>query len=197
MKKRKVAVFDFDGTITTKDTLLDFIKFSCGSFKFYSGLFLFSPFLMLMKLHLLPNWWVKQKFFSWFFKGWNYSEFACKGKEFSPRIKKMINLETQNIIISLLSNDVNIYVVSASINEWVVPCCKDIGIENVICTKVEVKDNVLTGKFATKNCYGQEKVDRFLEIEPDRTSYFLYAYGDSLGDRQIIDFADEGHWVHV
>ena len=33
--KRTVAVFDFDGTLTTKDTLLEFIKFSCGTGKFY------------------------------------------------------------------------------------------------------------------------------------------------------------------
>ena len=37
--KRTVAVFDFDGTLTTKDTLLEFIKFSCGTGKFYFALY--------------------------------------------------------------------------------------------------------------------------------------------------------------
>lgn len=40
--KRTVAVFDFDGTLTTKDTLLEFIKFSCGTGKFYLFFALYS-----------------------------------------------------------------------------------------------------------------------------------------------------------
>ena len=42
------------------------------------------------------------------------------------------------------------------------------------------------------NCYGQEKVNRFLQVEPDRKSYVLYAYGDSSGDKEMIALADVG-----
>lgn len=50
----------------------------------------------------------------------------------------------------------------------------------------------LTGKFSSKNCFGQENVNRLLEKEPQRDSYYLYAYGDSNGDREMLAFADEG-----
>jgi phosphoserine phosphatase len=31
-----------------------------------------------------------------------------------------------------------------------------------------------------------------LAVLPDRKSYYLYAYGDSKGDKEMICFADEG-----
>lgn len=51
--KRTVAVFDFDGTLTTKDTLLEFIKFSCGTGKFYFVFLLYIPLLVLMEAKTL------------------------------------------------------------------------------------------------------------------------------------------------
>ena len=67
------------------------------------------------------------------------------------------------------------------------------GVTATIGTKVEVDPGgKLTGRFLTKNCYGPEKVNRLLEIEPDRRKYFLYAYGDSRGDKEILEFADRG-----
>ena len=48
---KRVAVFDFDGTITRKDTLIEFIRFAKGSAALYWGLLLHLPWLILMKLH--------------------------------------------------------------------------------------------------------------------------------------------------
>ena len=68
MEKRGVAAFDFDGTITRKDTLLEFIKFVKGVSSCYRGLLLYAPLLVAYKLKLYPNWKVKQRFFAHFFK---------------------------------------------------------------------------------------------------------------------------------
>jgi phosphoserine phosphatase len=46
----------------------------------------------------------------------------------------------------------------------------------------------------SKNCFGQEKINRLLEEFPDRRSYKLIAYGDSSGDKELIDFADKGFY---
>ena len=65
----RIAVFDFDGTVTTKDTLLEFIKFVRGPVSFYAGFLRYAPQLLAYKLGLYPNWKVKQQIFSHFFKG--------------------------------------------------------------------------------------------------------------------------------
>ena len=57
----RIYAFDFDGTLTTKDTLIEFIRFSKGRVRLFLGFLLFSPLLILMKLHLYPNWKAKQR----------------------------------------------------------------------------------------------------------------------------------------
>lgn len=196
MAKRCIAVFDLDSTLTTKDTLLEFIKFACGVPRFYWGFLLFCPILILMKLHLFPNWKAKQLFFSHFFKGWEYNDFKAKGQLFANEIEKMENRKMLEKLNDHLNHSDVVYVISASIFEWVQPWCEKIGVSRVLATQIEVDANgIISGRFATKNCYGKEKVRRLLEVEPERRSYILYAYGDSRGDKEMIAFSDYGSEV--
>ena len=59
----KVAAFDFDGTLTTKDTLLDFLTFCFGFKKLFIGFLLLSPALLLYKLKLTSNEKAKERVF--------------------------------------------------------------------------------------------------------------------------------------
>lgn len=125
----------------------------------------------------------------------SYNDFCKRGKEFSNVINRILRKEQIEILKKHHQQEDKIYVISASIEEWVAPWCKENGIENLICTKIEVDEKeVITGRFSSANCFGKEKVNRFLEMEPMRDSYFLYAYGDSAGDEAIINFADKGIW---
>ena len=81
--KRKVYCYDFDGTITRKDTLLEFIKYTKGTSRFLQGFLLYSPLLILMKLHLYPNYKVKQKVFSYFFRGESIDAFNHQCRSFA------------------------------------------------------------------------------------------------------------------
>lgn len=188
---RKVAVFDFDGTLTTEDTLLEFIKFTHGETAFFMGFSIFAPILILMKFHLYPNWKAKQYIFSWFYEDMEYATFVDFGEKFAEHIETIRNETTINQLQDFKSEGADVYVVSASIDDWVRPFCNRLGVKDVLGTKVEVKDGKLTGRFLTKNCYGQEKVNRLLEIEPNRNEYYLYAFGDSRGDKEMLEFADK------
>ena len=48
----KIYAFDFDGTLTTRDTLIAFIRYACGTSRFLLGFLLHAPLLGLMKLRL-------------------------------------------------------------------------------------------------------------------------------------------------
>ena len=193
MEKRKIAVFDFDGTLTTKDTLTEFIIFTHGKFSCYMGLLVFLPLILLMKLHILPNYKVKQWLFAWFYKGMKHSEFKAYGERFTDKIEPIVRTAVRNELARFAEAGADIYVVSASIDEWVRPFCMRLGVKEVLATRIEVGANgLLTGRFLTPNCYGQEKVNRLLAVEPNRESYCLYAYGDSRGDREMLVYADRG-----
>ena len=192
MNRETIAVFDFDGTLTRKDTFLEFIKFSKGKWRFYFGFLLFSPLLVAMKLKLLPNGKIKQCIFSYFYKGVSIEKFNnwCQG--FSPEIDKIIR---PKVLETLKSNKNKVIIISASVENWIRPWAEKTGVEAILATKIETDNNdLLTGKFLTKNCYGEEKVNRLLSAFPNRSEYTLIAYGDSRGDRELIEFADEGFY---
>lgn len=196
MDKKTIAVFDFDGTITTKDTLLEFIKFSRAKHRFYIGFLLFSPLLVAMKLRLYPNWRVKQQLFSYFYKGISIEDFNNWGVAFRPVIENMLRPKAIKALNFHKAQGDTIVIISASIENWIKPWAEKAGIDRVLSTQIEVDANgLLSGKFLTRNCYGKEKVNRLLDKFPNRNEYRLIVYGDSQGDKALIDASDEGFYT--
>lgn len=191
-KKTTIVALDFDGTITTKDTFLEFIKFSKESMRFYIGFLLFSPLLVGMKLKLYPNRKAKQRIFSHFFKGTNIRDFNRLCEDFCRISQSLLRPQAIERINRHIENGDTLLIISASIENWVAPFARQLNIPVILCTQLEIDANdCLTGQFSTENCYGQEKVNRLLSIFPDRDAYELIACGDSRGDKELMAFADK------
>lgn len=202
--KKKVYLFDFDGTLTNADTLLEFIRYACGRRRFFIGFALFSPLLVLMKLHLYPNYRAKQRLFAWYFKGMSVDNFDLVCRRFAHHNQRLMRQKALDRLREIFHNNETLCVVSASIDNWVRPFFDNISKASrsdfrVIGTEVEVDtDGVLTGRFRTHNCYGAEKVRRVLEAMPqlksNRDDFWVVACGDSRGDKELLEFADEAHF---
>lgn len=188
---RKIFAFDFDGTLTTCDTLLAFIRYAKGTKAMFWGFLFHAPLLLLMKLRLYPNWKAKQHIFSYFFKGTSLEEFDDQCRQFAADNLHLLRLEGIKTLLRAKDDGADVVIVSASIDNWVQPFFPTV---TIIGTQIEVSDNRLTGRFLTPNCYGEEKVRRLLALFPDRSTYRLIAYGDSRGDKQLLAFADEAHY---
>lgn len=194
MEQKKIAVFDFDGTITNNDSLMEFLKFTHGGIKLYWGFFVLSPVLILYVLKIIPNYTAKQILFTWFYRGWDIGRFNMKCRQFSTVINSAIRPKALQQINDYRAQGIKVVIITASPENWVQPWANANGIGEVIGTQLAVDNrNRLTGRFLSKNCYGQEKVNRFLEKYPYRNSYILEAYGDSHGDKELIAFADKGY----
>ena len=193
---RKIYAFDFDGTLTTKDTLLEFIRFAKGSGQMFCGFLLFSPLLILMKLHLFPNWKVKQKIFSYFFKGMKIDDFNALCTRFAERNKHLLRpAGIEKVKQAIAEEHTTVLIISASIDNWVRPFFDEIDKKiQVLGTQIETKEGRLTGQFTSKNCYGEEKVNRLTALYPHREAYYLIAFGDSRGDKELLAFADKGFY---
>lgn len=193
---RKIYAFDFDGTLTTKDTLLEFIRFAKGSRQMFCGFLLFSPLLLLMKLHLYPNWKAKQQVFSYFFKGMHIDDFNALCIHFAEQNKHLLRpAGIEKVRQAIEEEQATVLIISASIDNWVRPFFDEIDKKiQVLGTQIETNGGRLTGQFTTKNCYGQEKVNRLTALYPHREAYELIAFGDSRGDKELLDFADKGFY---
>lgn len=192
-QQKIVAAFDFDGTLTTTDTLIAFVRFTHGRCRLFLGFLRYAPWLLMMKLGLYPNGKAKEKVFSHFYKGMTYIQFVhwCHG--FADVAEEMLNRQMIKTLQQHQTKGHTVCVVTASIDEWVRPICKRLCVNTVLATRIEVSpDGILTGRFVTPNCYGAQKVERLLDMFPKRQSYKLYAYGDSRGDNELLAIADKG-----
>ncbi|AXK49651.1 HAD-IB family hydrolase [Aliarcobacter trophiarum LMG 25534] len=186
-----LALFDFDGTITTDDSLLKFIRFVVGDVRFIIGLIVLSPILVAYKLKLIPNYKAKQKMLSWFFKGCSQKEFKKVANDYSLKhIDEILRQKAMEKLSWHKKQNHKIVIVSASIECWLYPWCEKNGFE-LLATKLEIKDDRVTGKLLSKNCYGQEKVNRIKELYDLENFDYIYAYGDSSGDKQMLELAHE------
>ncbi len=195
-KKESIYVFDFDGTLTKHDSLLQFVSYVNGPWKLGVSLLLLLPKLLLMKLHLRDNGRTKEEFFAWHFRGKRLSDFNAFCETFARNYPGLLREAGMATLSKALKQGAQCLVVSASVDNWVKPFFPDA--VKVLGTQLEVKDGRLTGRFTTPNCYGPEKVRRLKEAYPDlesnRDKYYIIAYGDSRGDKEILEFADERHY---
>lgn len=190
----KIAFFDFDGTITTRDTLIKFIRFAIGDLKFIFGMIVLSPMLLLYKLKVIPNYKAKQMLISWFFKDMDEERFKDLANEYSLKhIDSILNLDAIDKLKWHKEQNHKIVIVSASMECWIQAWARKNNYE-LIATKLEMKDRKLTGKFLTKNCFGQEKVNRIKEKFNLDEYEFIYAYGDSSGDKEMLSIANQGFY---
>jgi phosphatidylglycerophosphatase C len=192
--KKIIAAFDFDGTITKRDSMPAFIKFMSTIPGFLSGSFQMLPYLVLFKLNLIPNYQAKERLFNIFFTGLDQANFDTIASKFSAKIDDMINPEALQKIKWHQEMGHHVIIISASAENWIKPWALKNGIDEVLATKLEVIKDRLTGNLLTKNCHGQEKVNRLLNVYPERKNYTLYAYGDTSGDKELLALADHAFY---
>ena len=185
-----VAAFDFDGTIIKHDSLLVFIRFAVSPGRIVLSTIKTLPYLALWQLKVIPNYKAKEKLFKALFKGVPIDDFNKLCIDFIPKIEAMVNPAALDKINWHRQMGHEIVIISASVENWISPWATKIGIDTVLATQIEVIDGLITGKFLSKNCHGPEKVNRLLQHLPNRETYELYAYGDSNGDKDLLQLAD-------
>lgn len=194
MSGKKIAFFDFDGTITTGDTLLEIIKFQKGKPAFYLGFLMHSPWLIAYKLKWLPNDQAKQKMLVYFFGGMQANVFQDACDAFAEKkLPALIRPGALKEIAELRGKGFEIVVVSASADNWLRKWTDGLGLK-LIATKLEIKNDRITGWIDGKNCHGEQKVIRIREQWNLADYKEVYAYGDSSGDKPMLALADRAFY---
>lgn len=191
MEKRRIAFFDFDGTLIRHDSLLVFARRTRGRLRLALALLRSAPAIVAWKLGLCTNGQAKQQLFSALYKGVQLADFEQWGRQFSEYIDRDFNPAVRPFVDQHRRNGDEMYIVSASMEQWIRPWALAHGFTGVIATRPAVSDDGhLTGRFATPNCHGPEKVVRIKERIPDIDSCETWAYGDSAGDTAMFEFSD-------
>ena len=187
--KKNIAFFDFDGTITTHDTMLELARFTSGNLRYLLGMTKLSPWLVAMKISMVSKKTAKEKLLSYFFGGMSIQEFDENCRLFSmQRLPSLLKKEAMAAIEGHMAAQTPVVVVSASAENWVAPWCRQNKLQ-CIASRLELKNEKITGKLAGKNCNGIEKVSRIKEFFNLADFSNVYCYGDTSGDTEMLAIA--------
>lgn len=191
--RKKIAFFDFDGTITTRDTLPEIIRFQRGSLSLYTGFLLLSPWLLLYKLGLLANDRAKEILLKYFFGGMREQDFQQNCDAFAEtRLPHLIRSGALKEISRLKAEGAVLVIVSASAGNWIRKWSESLSL-GLVSTTLQIDNGVLTGGIEGKNCHGEEKVRRIRAIW-NLEEYEVYAYGDSKADLPMLNLAAQSFY---
>lgn len=188
--KTSIAFFDFDGTITTRDSFLELIKFYRGKPLFYAGFLLHLPFLLAYKLRIISNQAAKERILQFFFSGTRETDFRSRCNDYaSTALPHIIRPKAMQEITALQAAGTEIVIVSASAEDWIQAWCNT---HNLLLegTRLEVIDGKITGRIVGSNCHGSEKVRRIRERFRLEDYDEILAFGDTAGDRPMLSLAN-------
>lgn len=187
-----VAAFDFDGTLTTRDTLLPFLQFVAGTGKTCRELIPLIPSLLAYGCGLIERQEIKERVLTRFLSDYSFEELCGLGSEFADKLlASYLKKDGMQRLQWHLDEGHRCVLVSAAIDIYLKPWGKQTGFHDVICSRCAVDGHGrLTGLLEQENCWGEEKVKRLTTMLGQRENYVLYAYGDSRGDRELLALAD-------
>ncbi|WP_426477595.1 HAD family hydrolase [Chryseobacterium sp. CBSDS_008] len=190
---KKLYCFDFDGTLTYKDTMFMYLKFY-DSTKYRIQFLRHVPLFILLKLKLAETEKVKKSFIGSILKGQTQEKIEQKSKQFfEQHYPKIVRENALDFIKNIDRNNTQSLLVTASLDIWVKPFAEELKMQ-LVSTRAEFKNGIFTGNFIGKNCNGKEKLIRIKE-EINNSKYDkIIAFGDTSGDRPMLKWANEGHY---
>lgn len=191
---KTLALLDFDGTLTTKDSLGDFIQFVFGQPKTILGGMTLLPVLIGYALGWMNNSRAKQRVIKHFFAGMPLASLHQFGESYAKqRLPQILRPSGLAKLQWHQRQGHQVVIVSASCENWLKPWTDAIGVE-LLATQLEVKASKLTGRYLGENCHGDEKVRR-IQVAYSLDDYnVIYAYGDTAGDRPMLQLATQAFY---
>lgn len=195
-----VAAFDVDGTLTTRDCVVPFLRMVNGTTKTAGG-------LARLAHHLVPAMLrrdrdaVKALAAAVVFSGRPIDTVSDHGRRFADQVlASWIRPATLAILRRHQAQGHDTVLVSASFAEYLRPLGERLGVGRVLGTELVVDgDGCCTGALDGGNCRGEEKVVRLhawlAERYGTRAGVDVWAYGDSPGDHAMLADADHPVWM--
>ena len=189
-----LALFDFDGTITTRDTFTPFLRFAVRRERILVGSVIFSPLMLGYRLRLVSGRTARPFVARFGFRGEEAAVVRHLGRQYASEIIPGLvrRRATERIEWHKRQGDV-VVVVSGSLDVYLRCWCESTGVD-LICTELEEHGGTLTGRYFRGDCSGAEKVRRIRERYDLPRYSVIYAYGDTEDDREMLGLAHEKYY---
>ena len=194
-----VAAFDVDNTLTVRDCVVPFMKSVAGISRL-SRVLLTDIGETFQSVRRRDRDSLKMKFVDGVFSGKDAREVESLGIQFASKVAdKWLRSDVATRMRWHQEQGHVVILVSASLGAYLHPLGDLLEVDAVLCTELEEKDGLLTGKLIGQNCRGKEKASRVQKWCQDSgiaTEDLVYAYGDSSGDTELLELFSDPTWVN-
>lgn len=200
MSGRRIAAFDFDGTLTRRDTLLPFLARACGATTFGRTVRRIAPDAVRARAGRTPSAEhhrdvTKANLLRSLLTGRPAEWFADQGRQYATTLGAKLRPEMVEQVRWHREAGHELVIVSASLATYLEPFAAAHDFDHVIAVELESTDGILTGEMAGPNVRGEEKAVRLRRWLGDDEPEMLWAYGNSSGDTELLAMADVPVWV--
>ena len=190
------ALYDFDGTITTKDTtillLVALLKLRPWRF---SGLIWFL-FRMIVASDSVSKQGHKNKAIGYLIKDLSDMRLSGALKDFRNKVKFLYRPSVVASIDQAIQDGCTVVIVTASPSFAISDCVSDLPVI-VLGTEFEKEENIYTGLLKSENCYGKEKVNRINEWARSNKIVLSVqsAWSDHFSDFDMLNLSEKRYWI--
>lgn len=189
-----LALFDFDGTITDRETMADFMSVAVRPARLRLGKVLLSPLIAGYKAKLLSPSLLRAAICWVGFRGVPLHELQAIGAQFArDSLPARLRPEAMARIAWHKARGDVIVVVSGSLDVYLEHWCRSHGLA-LICSSLQQRCGRLSGFYRGLQCVGAEKARRVMRRFPPAGYPRVFAYGDTPEDRELLGLADEAYY---
>ena len=188
---RPIVAFDFDGTLTIRDSFTSFLKWRAGPLRWVQGLTRLIP-AVFAYLGDRDRGRIKAASVREFLHGVERATLEAEAERYADQVwDRFMRPDALACWKAWGEKGAHRVIVTASPETTVAPFARRLGAEGLLGTQLVFDaQGRVTGAFAGENCRGEEKVRRLRAAYGDDLR-LAAAYGDTSGDTEMLAIADE------
>jgi phosphatidylglycerophosphatase C len=188
--RRPIVAFDFDGTLTTHDSFTAFLAWKARPFPYLAKLARLLPHIAAYGVNR-DRGRLKAAAVALFLGSEPRAQLEAEAEAFAvEKAQVLLRPDAVQAWRNWRAQGALMLIVTASPETLVHPFARGLGADLLIGTRLEFdEEGRVTGRFATPNCRGPEKVVRLREVFGENMA-LAAAYGDTSGDREMLRLAE-------
>lgn len=188
----KTVLFDFDGTLTFRDTLRPFAHFLARERGRPAALASFYGAMVLARVRAIGNKRLKERFLTLFVKGENAASVGALVRKFHERhLESLMRPASFDALREHRRRGDRVFIVSANFDFLLEPLAASWGLAGILCTETEKAGGIFTGRIAGEACRGPVKTEKIRALFSPQEIAGMTAYGDRE-DREMLALVGEG-----
>jgi len=189
-----LALFDFDGTITTREMMPDFMVAAVPPLRLALGRVLLAPWVIGYKLGLVSGTAVRRVIVRFGFSGVTEAALSQVGQRFAAEVLPgVLRPQAMERIAWHKAQGDTVVVVSGALDVYLAHWCRTHDLA-LLCSALETREGKLTGRYDGAQCVRAEKARRVAE-HYDLSRYpLVYAYGDTPEDEDLLALAHRRYY---